>query len=238
MTKKIPIGVSSCLLGEEVRYDGGHKRDDYITLTLARIFEFKKFCPEVACGMGVPRPPVQLRQTEQGVRCVDIIDHNIDVTEKLARCAEEQHSWLQGLGGYILKSRSPSCGPEKVKVFLGEDFQRKGTGIFAQYLQQHFPLLPVIDEAGLVIKQLRENFMQRVFVMHRWHVLRQQLTPNLLKEFHNQYWLIAMDYDQHMAKMMGRMAASVNTNNMELVAAEYIQALMACLKINRISNVR
>ena len=236
--EKIPVGISSCLLGEEVRFDGGHRRDNYIKLTLGQFFEFKGFCPEVESGMGVPRPPVQLRETEQGVRCVDIRDHNVDVTENLVLCAEQQYEWLQGLCGYILKRNSPSCGMEKVNVFIVDSPKRIGTGIFAQYLKDHFPLLPVEEEGRLGNPQLRENFIQRVFVMHRWHILRKQpLSALKLTEFHKQHQLIAMSHDQDMAQMPGRIAASADNNNVEQVADEYIKALMACLKINAKTHV-
>ncbi len=164
---KITIGISSCLLGDEVRYDGGHKRSRCIEQTLGQLFQLQKFCPEVASGMGVPRSPVQLRETEQGIRCVGRENHKLDVTESLQNCCQQQHDWLAGLSGYILKKNSPSCGMAGVKVYRDNAFQRTGMGLFAQYIKQHFPLMPLEEEDRLADANLWESFIQQVWVYHR-----------------------------------------------------------------------
>ena len=130
---QIRVGLSSCLLGEEVRFDGGHKSNAYIRKTLSHYFEFVPFCPEVESGMSIPRPTIQLRYTDRGVRCVGVKDHNIDVTDQLLGCAEQQRHWLAGLCGYILKKDSPSCGMTRVKIYREDYADRVGTGIFAQF---------------------------------------------------------------------------------------------------------
>ncbi|WP_305909583.1 DUF523 and DUF1722 domain-containing protein [Methylomarinum sp. Ch1-1] len=230
--KKIIVGISSCLLGDEVRYDGGHKRNSYIEQTLGEYFEFRRFCPEVASGMTIPRPPVQLRETEQGIRCVGVKDHDLDVTEQLQQCSQQQHDWLATLTGYILKKDSPSCGMERVKVYHKEYPHRSGTGLFAQYIKDHFPLMPLEEEGRLGDSGLRENFIQRVFVYHRWRQLNQQaLTPHALMVFHSRHKLIAMSHEQNQARELGRIAASANNDNIEEVADRYVSALMQCLRI-------
>ncbi len=230
--EKIVVGISSCLLGNEVRFDGGHKRHSYIEQTLGQYFQFRSFCPEVECGMGIPRPAVQLRNTGRDIRCVEFKNHNVDVTERLQSISEQQRHWLSGLCGYILKKDSPSCGMERVKVYGTHVATRNGTGIFAGYLKQQFPILPVEEEGRLGDPGLRENFIQRVFVMRRWQELRQQpLTVNGLMTFHSRHKLIAMSHDQNQARMLGRIVAVSHSGAMEAMADRYISALMACLKI-------
>jgi uncharacterized protein YbgA (DUF1722 family)/uncharacterized protein YbbK (DUF523 family) len=230
--EKILVGISSCLLGNEVRFDGGHKRHSYIEQTLGQYFQFRSFCPEVECGMGIPRPVIQLRNTDHGIRCVEFKNHNVDVTERLQSISEQQRHWLSGLCGYILKKDSPSCGMERVKVYGSHVATRNGTGIFARYLKQQFPILPIEEEGRLGDPGLRENFIQRVFVMRRWQELRQQpLTVNGLMTFHSRHKLIVMSHDQNQARMLGRIVAVSHSGAMEAMADRYISALMACLKI-------
>ncbi len=230
--EKPRIGISSCLLGYEVRYDGGHKRHSYIEQTLGQYFEFRPFCPEMECGMGAPRPTLQLRETEQGIRCVGVKDHSFDATERLQTVSSQQNAWLGDLCGYILKKDSPSCGMERVKVYRDEVPHKIGSGIFAGHLRQRYPLLPLEEEGRLGDPALRENFIQRVFVMQRWRRLCQQpLTANGLMVFHSQHKLIAMSHDQNQARELGRLVAEARADNIEVIAEQYIAGLMACLKV-------
>lgn len=230
---KIPVGISACLLGHEVRYDGAHKYNSYIERTLGQYFEFRTFCPEVEAGLGIPRPCVQLREMTDGViRCVGVKDHSLDVTERLEQASARQHDWLGGLCGYILKKDSPSCGMARVKIYKHEIPARQGTGIFADYLQHTFPNLPLEEEGRLGDPGLRENFIQRVFVMKRWQELCEQgLTAHGLITFHSRHKLIAMSHEQNQARELGRIVAGVTNANIETVASSYLSALMACLKI-------
>ncbi len=229
---KIPVGISSCLLGQHVRYDGGHKKNEYITETLGQFFHFIAFCPEMASGMQTPRPPIQLRQTDQGVRCVGVKDHQFDVTEQLQQSASKQAHWLAELCGYILKKDSPSCGMERVKVYKGDYPNQVGTGIFAHYMQSHFPLLPLEEEGRLGDPHLRENFIQRVYVMRRWkQLIEGGLSLHKLTVFHSRHKLIAMSHEQNLARALGKLAASANTENLQQVSQQYAEDLMKCLKI-------
>ncbi|MGY6274553.1 YbgA family protein [Methylomonas sp. MgM2] len=228
----IPVGVSSCLLGHQVRYDAAHKYHSYIERTLGRYFQFRAFCPEVEAGLGIPRPAVQLRQFEHQIRVVGVKDHALDVTEPLSQVCEKQREWLDGLCGYILKKDSPSCGMERVKLYEHNVPARKGVGIFAAYLQQHFPALPLEEEGRLGDPALRENFVQRVFVRYRWQQMCQQgLSVRSLMDFHSRHKLIAMSHDQNSVRALGRLIAPATPANLNDIADHYLVDLMACLKI-------
>lgn len=226
------IGISSCLLGFEVRYDGGHKRHSYVEQTLGQHFEFRPFCPEFEAGLGVPRPTLQLRETAIGIRCVYVKNNDIDETVRLQETACQQDDWLKNLCGYILKKDSPSCGMERVKVYRGDYPNKIGTGIFAAHLQQAFPLLPLEEEGRLGDPVLRENFIQRVFILQRWQQMCEQpLTAHALMTFHSRHKLIAMSHDQNRARELGRLVAESNDDNMADTAKRYIHELMACLRV-------
>ncbi|MDD2760407.1 MAG: DUF523 and DUF1722 domain-containing protein [Methylomonas sp.] len=228
----IPVGISSCLLGHQVRYDGAHKYHSYIERTLGQYFQFLAFCPEVEAGLGVPRQAVQLREIEHRIRVVGVKDHGLDVTEELMQVGDKQRDWLQGLCGYILKKDSPSCGMERVKVYKHDVPAKNGVGVFAAFLLQHFPALPIEEEGRLGDSVLRENFIQRVFVRHRWRQLCQQgLTVHALMTFHSRHKLIAMSHDQLRAKELGRLLSGATSDNLDDVAERYLLELMACLKI-------
>ncbi len=233
--KLIKIGVSSCLLGEKVRYDGGHKNDTYIACTLAEYFQFIPFCPETSIGLGVPRDPIRLVNFGGDIRCVGAQDPSLDVTEKLNQCAEAQRHWHNELCGYLFKKDSPSCGMEHVKVFSGTTSKNAGSeessGLYAKRLMENFPLLPCEEEGRLGNAILRENFIQRVYIYHRWKSLQQEdFTADKLMQFHSQHKLIAMSHDQNAAHELGRIVASSNIEPLSQVAANYIALLMPTLK--------
>ncbi len=229
---KIKLGISSCLLGQEVRYDGGHKRDAYINGTLSDYFDFVTLCPEMAIGLGVPRPPIRLVQQGDEIRVVGIKDPSIDVTEKLHAYGKEMGERLEQISGYILKSRSPSCGMERVKVY-NEKGHSSGTaaGAFAHSLMKKLPLLPVEEEGRLGDPGLRENFIMRVFVYHRWQrMLQQGLSVAGLQAFHAAHKYLVMAHNQAAYKRMGKMLAEVDGNNTKVVSCLYMEELMTALK--------
>jgi uncharacterized protein YbbK (DUF523 family) len=167
---KIKIGISSCLLGEKVRYDGGHKLDRYITDTLGQFFEWVPVCPEVEYGLSVPREEMHLMGNLGSPRLVTI-HTGIDHTEGMLKWAKKKLRELEkeGLCGFIFKSKSPSSGIGGVKVYTPSGvMSQKGVGIFGGAFIQYFPLIPVIDEGRLQDPDLRENFIERVFVYKRW----------------------------------------------------------------------
>jgi uncharacterized protein YbgA (DUF1722 family)/uncharacterized protein YbbK (DUF523 family) len=227
--KKIPIGISSCLLGENVRYDGGHKRDSYITGTLAEYFDFHAFCPEMGIGLGAPRPTLHLVKVNKIVSCVGIKDPDFDVTERLRDYAGQQKILHAELCGYILKKGSPSCGMERVKVFRGEQPHNDGVGIYAEELMRNNPLLPVEEECRMGDPGLRENFIQRVYVLHRWKALLiEGLTQSGLTRFHARHKLIIMSHEDY--RDLGQLLAGLTKANLVQVADQYILQLMTTLK--------
>ncbi len=230
--EKVPVGISSCLLGEAVRHDGGHKRNAYILETLGRFFDLQPFCPEVASGMGVPRPPVRLvEMADGGVRARGVRDAALDVTERLEACAQAQHAWHASLCGYILKKNSPSCGMAGVRIHRegSEPSERTGAGLYAVRLMANFPLLPVEDEDRLADPALRENFVRRVHVLRRWReALAAGISARVLTDFHARHKLILMSHDQNDYRTLGRLAAG--TGDLAGRAEAYIQGAMTTLK--------
>ena len=165
MEKPIRIGVSACLLGERVRYDRGHKLDPFLVDTLGRHLDYVPVCPEVECGLGVPREAMQLVGDEASPRLVTIRT-NRDVTDLMMSWVRRRVIELEreDLCGFIFKSGSPSCGMEGVPVCNEEGVQvRRGKGLFARTFMDHFPLLPVEEDGRLHCQALREGFMERIF---------------------------------------------------------------------------
>jgi uncharacterized protein YbbK (DUF523 family) len=162
--KPVRIGISSCLLGENVRYDGGHKLDRYLRETLGKRVQYVSVCPEVECGLPVPREPMHLRGDPKNPRLVTKRT-GIDHTDHLVKWARKRVGELESenLSGFIFKSRSPSCGMERVEV-IQENSQpvKQGVGIFARIFMEHFPRVPVEDESGMNDPGIRENFIETI----------------------------------------------------------------------------
>jgi uncharacterized protein YbbK (DUF523 family) len=210
--KKIPIGISSCLLGEHVRFDGGHKRDAYIVGTLSEYFEFHPFCPEVAIGLGIPRPTLHLVKIDNAIGCVGKKDPTLDVTDRLRDVAEQQKDSHAGLCGYILKKDSPSCGMERVKVYEGNQLHRNGFGIYAQEMMRNNPLLPVEEEGRLGDPGLRENFIRRVYARYRWQqMLAEGLSARSPARFHARHKLTITNHADY--REMGQLLAGLTEDN-------------------------
>ena len=171
--KRIFIGISSCLLGELVRYDGGHRHAPELVQRLERVFDLKPVCPEVAIGMGVPRDPIQLVDTQSGIRVRGVDDNEVDVTSELAQYAQECIQELGMICGYIFKARSPSCGIRDVNVFSdsGQLQNTRGVGLFARSIIAALPDLPVADEDQLQNSDSIDRFIERV---HHYYKSRQQ----------------------------------------------------------------
>ena len=166
---RIRVGISSCLLGEPVRWDGGHKRDHLLVSELGRFFEWLPVCPEVEVGMGVPRPPVRLLSVEAKIRMVEN-ETGRDHTHAMRAYARRRAAELKerDLCGYVLKQDSPSCGMAGVTVYrTGAPSVRDGRGLFAEALIEAMPWLPVEDEGRLSDALLRERFIERVLACHR-----------------------------------------------------------------------
>jgi uncharacterized protein YbgA (DUF1722 family)/uncharacterized protein YbbK (DUF523 family) len=230
---KIPVGISSCLLGEKVRYDGGHKNNSYVGKTLGQYFDLQSFCPELDIGLGIPRKPIRLsRKGSDVIRCIPVDNPEPDFTDALAKSSNEKKQWHSNLCGYILKKDSPSCGMERVKIWDDVMPIREGVGIYAGKMMENFPYLPVEEEGRLGDAVLRENFIQRVFVMRRWFQLKEQgMTLNDLLNFHARHKLIVMSHNQNRNRELGQLLAAARKDNVLEVAEEYLLKLMRALKI-------
>ena len=169
----LKMGVSACLHGLQVGYDGGYKRNQFLIDDLDKHVEYIPVCPETAIGLGIPRPPIRLVGDFDNPRVLGAADPSLDVSEKLYDYAESQIDFFYNFSGFILKKDSPSYGMERVKVFnsAGSNAARKGVGAFARVLMQRLPLLPVEEEGRLNDAVLRENFINRIYVYQRWQQL-------------------------------------------------------------------
>ena len=232
--QKLTLGISACLLGEEVRYDGGHKRNRYVMNNLVHYFDFIPVCPEVAIGMSIPRPPIHLKGELDNIRVVGVDDNSLDVTDQLVAYGKDQANKLQHIAGYILKSASPSCGMERVKRYTGENKQpmKDASGAYAQAFMQENPLLPVEEEGRLQDPVLRENFIERIFVYYRWQTfLQNQPTIGKLVEFHAQHKYALLAHGQDGYKELGQLVANHQKLPAEVVLTEYGIKLMQYFKI-------
>lgn len=227
----IRIGVSACLLGQEVRYDGGHKHNAYLTGSLARYFEFVPFCPEVSIGLGIPRAPIRLEARHDEVRAVGVRDPDLDVTDALLAYGSAVADAHRDLSGYIFKKGSPSCGLERVKIYSAKGMPAgKGRGLYARALTARLGLLPVEEEGRLMDPVLRENFIERVFVYHRWQgLMRQGLTPAALVDFHTRHKFSILAHDEQRYRELGRMVSEAGRAALDELAPRYADTLMAAL---------
>ena len=229
--ESIPVGVSACLLGAKVRFDGGHKRDAFIDQVLGRYFRLLPFCPEVAVGMGTPRPPIRLVGTEDAPRALGTRDPGLDYTLPLRAYGERVGHTHRELCGFILKKGSPSCGLERVKIYTEQGMPHAhGSGLFAAELMRTQPLLPVEEEGRLHDPVLRENFITRVYVYARWRAFEQQgFSKAGLIDFHARHKLVLMAHNPQGYRELGRRVARVGLEPLADLAGDYIARLMELL---------
>ncbi len=234
--QKIRLGISACLLGEQVRFDGGHQLDRFITETLEQYVEFVPVCPEVECGLGVPREPMRLVGTPESPRLLTVRTR-IDHTERLVAWARKRVGELEqeGLCGFIFKSKSPSSGMERVKVYpesgQGTPVLR-GVGLFARVFMEHFPLLPVEDEGRLHDPDLRENFIERLFVWRRWReFLAAGPSVGGLVAFHTRHKLLILAHSPGHYRELGRLVAQAREMPVPALCDHYQSRLMDALRL-------
>jgi len=230
--RRIPVGISACLLGQEVRYNGGHKRSRYCLEVLSDCFEYEPFCPEVAIGLGIPRQPIRLVGDAENPMALGTDDPSVNVTQPLQESGERFAGRHSHLCGYILMKGSPSCGMERVKVYHRNGHpDGMGSGLFAKALMDAMPWLPVEEEARLNDHVLRENFILRVFTLHCW---KQQVEPeptfHKIQQFHarHKYTLMAHTYQGY--RELGRYLAEAHSMPLEQLIPEYLNRLMGYLK--------
>lgn len=234
MSDSIIIGISACLLGNPVRFDGGHKRCEFAVEQLAPYVRFEAICPEMAIGLPTPRPALRLVNSQQQLRLCHSNDRNIDVTQGMQRFSEQRVATLSHLCGYIVCAKSPSCGMERVKVYdeNAQGARKSGVGLFTAELLRQIPWLPVEEDGRLNDAELRENFVERVFVLHELNTLwRQGLTRGGLIAFHSRYKLSLLAHSQPEYRELGRFVAGIEQwDSLDAFAVEYRQRLMNLLK--------
>ncbi len=225
---KIKLGVSTCLLGRKVRYDGGHKHDPFITGVLGRFFDFVPVCPEVEAGFPIPREAFRLVGDIDNPRLmtqktgVDHTDHMVDWSHSKCDALQKEN-----LRGYIFKSKSPNSGLYRVKVYNDKGMPiQKGTGIFARVFTERFPLMPVEEEGRLNDLILREHFIEKVFVYHHWLEFKAADSPGGLVRFHTTHKLLLMSHSVDHYRQCGKLAAAIKTRPFKDIVSDYEQALM------------
>ncbi len=238
----IPVGISTCLLGKEVRHDGGHKHSRYCTQVLSKHFEFRSICPELEAGLGVPRPAIHLREYSDGIRLIDT-KGTADHTDEMNAFIERIMPTLSDLRGYILMAKSPSCGMERIKVHNeeGRVIRRDGRGLFAEALMKAYPLMPVEEEGRLNDDMLRENFIERVFAYDDWmqNVAGDKLTPQALIEFHTRHKFQLLAHSERIYRQLGPLLSDLKSEPLENIADKYIHLFMEAMsqKVSRGSHM-
>ena len=225
------VGVSACLLGREVRFDGGHKHDRYVTGKLGEVFNLVPVCPEVEAGMGVPRPVIQLRRINGETRLMRS-DGSIDYTEAMMKVASRRALTLGSeISGFIFKSKSPTCGMERVPMANAEGVKqdRSGVGLFVQQFTRLAPLVPIEEEGRLNDPMLRENFLERVYSFQRW----KEVDPEDIRgfiAFHERHKLILMARGSACYSQLGRIVAGVTRKDLAQRREQYIATFMQVMK--------
>ena len=234
MKNSIRIGLSTCLLGENVRFDGGHKRDRFVTDTLGQFLEFVPVCPEMECGLGVPRESMRLEGKPESPRLVTNRT-KIDHTERMITWARKRVKELEkeDLCGFIFKSRSPSSGMERVRVYNEKGVpENKGVGMFARIFMEHFPLLPVEEDGRLHDIKLRENFIERIFALKRWRdLLDEKRSRGKLVAFHTQHKLLILSHSQKHSRILGKVVAEAKSISPQQLYPQYQALFMEALKL-------
>jgi uncharacterized protein YbgA (DUF1722 family)/uncharacterized protein YbbK (DUF523 family) len=232
--EKIRLGISSCLLGNNVRYDGGHKLDRFLTDTLGKYVDYIPVCPEVECGLSIPRPSMRLEGNPDAPRLI-VTSTREDLTERMETWAKIRVAELEkeDLCGYIFKSDSPSSGMERVKVYNEKSMPVKnGVGMFAAMFMKHFPLLPVEDEGRLHDPGLRENFIERIFALKRWReTLSTKNFKKSLIDFHTKHKLLILAHSTKHYQMMGKLVAAQKNFSAKDIQKQYQELLLEALKI-------
>ena len=234
--RRLRVGISSCLLGRKVRYDGQHKRDPFLVDVLGAFVEWVPVCPELEAGMGVPREPIRLVGHPGGLRVI-AERSGTDHTETMRAYAERRVAELaqDDLSGYVTKKDSPSCGMERVRVYgarAGGPPRRDGVGTFARALLERMPLLPVEEEGRLRDPALRESFIERVFAFARWKALVDDgVTRGGLVAFHTAHKLTLLAHDPAAYRRLGALVAQLGKRSVRDVARAYAEGFMKALQV-------
>lgn len=231
--RKPKLGISACLMGDEVRFNGGHKESHLCSRELTAYFEFVTACPEVAIGMGIPREPIRLVGDAHAPQALGTVNRALNVTQALADYGVKMAGELTDICGYIFMQKSPSCGLERVKVYQenGAPVEGGGRGIYAQAFCERHPNLPVEEDGRLNDAVLRENFITRVFAYAAWQdLLKAGVTRRSLTEFHSRYKYQLMANDPVQYKVLGNLLGNMGRSDPNEIAQRYFSDLMAALK--------
>lgn len=243
---RIPVGISACLLGLEVRHDKGHKHSRYCTEVLSQYFEFRSQCPEMGAGMSAPRKAMHLvddgenhpvnndagEGSEASLRLLTT-DGKRDCTGMMMDFIDRTLPSLAPLRGYILMAKSPSCGMERIRVYneAGHVQRRDASGLFAAALARRYPLMPLEEEGRLNDAALRENFIERVFLYDDWcQMMEQGLTAKKLIVFHSRHKFQLLAHCQKTYREVGPMLADLQARPLQDIAGDYIHAVMSAMK--------
>lgn len=234
METKIRLGVSSCLLGEKVRYDGGHQLDRFLTDTLSRFVEYVPVCPEVEVGLPTPRETLRLVGEPEAQRLV-FSKSGEDITERMTDWAKKRVAELEKeeLCGFIFKSKSPSSGMERVKLYDRNGVPNKqGVGLFAKAFMEHFPLVPVEEDGRLHDPRLRENFIEIIFVLNRWRdALKGGMTRGKLVNFHTCHKLLLLSHSTEIYRQMGKLVAGTSEMKDKELFENYLALLVKGIRL-------
>jgi uncharacterized protein YbgA (DUF1722 family)/uncharacterized protein YbbK (DUF523 family) len=233
-TAPLRLGISRCLLGDEVRFDGGHKRDSFLTDVFGRYVEWVSICPEVEAGLGTPREAMRLVGDPQHPRLVTIKSGR-DHTRALETMTTNRIAELKNLdlSGYVFKKGSPSCGIERVRIYNEHGMSsRNGVGLFARAFIEQFPLIPVEEEGRLCDPTLRENFIERVFCYRRWQDLVQSgVTRQALVQFHTIHKYLLLAHHPQQCEVLGRLIGQAHQHHPKELAYRYGELFMKALAV-------
>jgi uncharacterized protein YbgA (DUF1722 family)/uncharacterized protein YbbK (DUF523 family) len=226
---KPQIGVSACLMGKPVRFDGGHKQNRFVLDQCAEYFDLHSVCPEAELGLGIPRPVIQLRSFDEEIKLVYSKNPESELTSEMRAFSEKRVSAFNELDGFIFKKDSPSCGMERVPVFNNKTGmrQRNGIGVFAETFKKRHPNVPTEDEGRLGDIGIRENFLERVYAHYRWRQVKNaENALHAFREFHKNYKLILMAKNNAGYRELGRLVAGLNKNNLNEIREIYFSKFM------------
>ncbi len=232
MGSLIKVGISSCVLGERVRFDSGHKASNFVTKELSKYFDFVSVCPEVGIGMPVPRPTIRLISNEERVALVETKNPDIDHTDKMLTYSANKVAELQNqdLCGYIVCAKSPTCGMERVKVYTKNNAAKDGVGLYTRTLMQKMPWLPVEEDGRLNDPVLKENFIARVYSLNDFYEsMSGEPTRGKIIDFHTRYKLTLMAHHPESYRSLGRLVADVASYEIDDFYAQYRLGLMNAL---------
>ncbi len=237
--EKIKLGISTCLLGENVRYDGGPKLDRFLTDTLGQYVEYVPVCPEVECGLPVPRESMHLEGNPDSPHLITSHTKQ-DMTDRMVRWARKRVAELEreDLCGFIFKSNSPSSGMERIRVYNEKGIAvKKGVGIFARIFMDHFPLLPVEDEGHLHDPEIRENFIERTFTLKRWReALAKKEGRGIVVGFHTKHKLLILSHSPKHYNTMGKLVARAKDLPLKELYSQYQILFMEALRLKATSK--